>query len=147
MLEVLLPLSKEELERAIQEEEVLNLSMLKHHGFQTDEQGGFDFYTGEDTPILAVGDGTVTEIYRYTPKEIVDHSHKTNIAIDLGNKVTVWYTHVRPSVKEGDIVKGGQEIGKQYNGFGEGIKHFHLLFGRKSDEEYEGHQSKFRKSC
>ena len=88
-----------------------------HYGHRTDPfykvtkfHGGIDFSGPVGLGIYATGDGVVTRV------EINKSGYGNNIVVDHGYGYKTRYAHLHSfSVKKGDKVKRGQEIGKMGN--------------------------------
>lgn len=83
-----------------------------------------DFDNPRNTPVLAVEDGTITRVSGSKPKEGCGKICGVHITLkSSGNQY--FYTHLMSaSVKSGDKVKKGDQIGK--SGFANGVDHLHI---------------------
>ncbi|HLD03051.1 MAG TPA: hypothetical protein VJC07_05120 [Candidatus Nanoarchaeia archaeon] len=103
----------------------------KQLGFERSE---FHFCTLARTLVAAVSDGEVVKVYHATPKDIRETSHRDNLVIRLEDGIYVCYTHILPSVHEGEKVTAQQQVGIQNNNRAYGTHssprrwHFHLGF-------------------
>jgi murein DD-endopeptidase MepM/ murein hydrolase activator NlpD len=82
---------------------------------------GIDIKATEGTPVMASGDGIVTDIY-------TDALLGTVVEIDHGNKVTAKYCGLNsaPTVKKGDKVDSSKQIGAVDKIPSESVEEYHL---------------------
>ena len=92
---------------------------------------GTDIAGDANAAITAAGDGTVTDIY-------TDSLWGTTIVIDHGKGITAFYSGLQKSVsvKKGDSVKRGQQIGGLERVPCEGSEAPHLHFSMKQDGKW-----------